>query len=248
MKDNKVVLFVPHSSLRLSKIFKEKEKFISDREVEKFNYSMTDLLTSQLFSCKRFPHVKAKVSRIVCDVEKFIDDDKESMSKYGLGAIYTKTHKGEKLIDEDSVYKDKILKKYYFPVHKKLDKLTAKYLKNNRVILVDCHSFSKEIVLGKKGSFPDICIGINEKYIDENLINFTTGFFKGKGYKIRINFPYSGSMIPDNIFDKNVDNFYSIMLEINREIYLENFKINKKFNSLKKDIFLYLNEIKKLSF
>ena len=245
MVKNKIILFLPHSSIKLPHIFKKHEKLLSDSEIKFFNMSMTDLYTDKLFSSYRFCNIKSRVSRIVCDCEKFIDDSKECMSKFGLGVVYMKTHQGKKFINIDEKYKNKILNKFYFPVHKKLDKKT-KNLNKKTIILVDCHSFSKDIVLDQKGDFPDICIGINEKYIDKNIIDFTTTYFQTKGYKTRINYPYVGAMIPDNIYDKNIKYFYTIMIEINRDLYLKNFKKNFDFYKLKKIIYNYLKKLRKI--
>ena len=33
-----------------------------------------------------------------CDVEKYLDDSKEVMSKYGMGAVYTKDSNGKEFI------------------------------------------------------------------------------------------------------------------------------------------------------
>jgi len=126
---NKIILNIPHSSLQLSKEFLQAKKVLNDDEIENFNLQMTDLFTDKLFSCKNFSHIKAKYSRIVCDVEKFVDDKKEIMAKYGLGVIYKNNLKQKQIFSNlDMAYREKILNKYYFPYHKKLDNVVGKYL------------------------------------------------------------------------------------------------------------------------
>lgn len=38
--------------------------------------------------------IKFKYSRMLCDVERYLDDAQEKMSKYGMGALYTKDSNG----------------------------------------------------------------------------------------------------------------------------------------------------------
>ncbi len=74
---NKIVLHIPHSSLKLTREFVNVEKLLTKKEVQKFNLQMTDLYTHELFKSLSCPIIKAKYSRICCDVEKFSDDEKE---------------------------------------------------------------------------------------------------------------------------------------------------------------------------
>ena len=268
---NKIIEHIPHSSLKLPSIFKKQTKLISNDEINDFNFVMTDILTDKLFSCKRWTNVRAKISRIVCDTEKFLDDKDEVMSKFGLGAIYTKTNKGKNMFFPSDEYKNKVIKKFYLPYHKKLDKVVAKNIAKHKTILVDCHSFSSDIIMTKfdKDALPDICIGVNEVYSSQKLLDFTIEYFKSFGFSVSINKPYSGSMIPDFLLSQHENNFYSIMLEINKRLYLQDkettqlqdnekgninklsyYKHNKKsiirsekFKKLKEIIYIYLNFI-----
>lgn len=245
---NKIILHLPHSSTKLPRFYKRRKKFVSRERIEKFNFAMTDLYTDQLFSFKKYKYVKAKVSRIVCDVEKFLDDEKETMAKYGLGVIYNKTEMGEKLLKIDDKYRNFVVNKYYIKHHKKLDSVVTKNLKKHKVILIDCHSFSQDIIMDEKlrKELPDICIGVEEKYRSEKLLTFTVDYFNAFGYTVKMNYPYVGSMIPNCLINNDEKNFYSIMIEINRKIYLNNTKKSKNFKNLKKLINFYLNFLKNM--
>ena len=248
---NIVLLHIPHSRLKLTKEFKNTKKFIDENEIKNFNMTITDLFTNELFSFHKFNHIKAKYSRICCDMEKFADDKIESMSKYGMGVVYTKTNQNKSFINCDDIYKELVLKKYYYPYHDKLNKSTQKYLEKNKpVILVDCHSFSEEIIMnGNTHDLPEICIGSNENSKNDlELLKFTNEYFQKLGYKTAINYPYSGSMIPNNLIDTPNDKFTSIMVEINRSTYLKEFKKTKNFVKLKKDIYSYLIYLKNYQF
>ena len=246
---NFVFLHIPHSSTRFPNAFKRDKKILSNKEIDRFNLCISDLYTDQLFNYKKYPHLKVKFSRVFCDVEKFVDDNIEEMAQYGMGVVYTHTEKGEKFFEPTKDYKEKVLKKYYNKAHKKLDEKIEKAMKNHKVILVDCHSFSREIIMKKSfENLPDICIGINKDYSSKVLVDFTMNFMNSFGLTTMINYPYVGSMIPDSLLNKSADNFFSIMIEINRNLYLKNYKKTKNFKKIKKIIGLYLKKLKNLEF
>ena len=95
---NNIVLHIPHSNLKIPCSFL-KNVIIDKEVVENFNHAITDLYTSDLFGKNQYSKVIAKYSRIYCDVEKFADDNKEIMSKFGMGFIYTHTNNGIKFLD-----------------------------------------------------------------------------------------------------------------------------------------------------
>ena len=248
MRNSIIILHIPHSQTRLTKEFKKVKKIIANNEIDKFNKTISDLYTDKLFLFHKFKHIKFKYSRICCDVEKDDIDEKEIMSKYGMGVVYSKTNNGKKFVDFDDEYKNAILKKYYYPHHKKFENDIKKLLmKNKQVIIVDCHSFSKEIILHTKvkDKLPDICIGFNKTFINHKLVDFTKNYFENLGYSTSFNYPYDGSYIPNNINPN--ENILSIMLEINKEIYLKNNKPNDNFIILKRAIFSYLKKLETLN-
>lgn len=102
---------------------------------------------------------------------------------------------------------------------------------------------------GRTQNLPDICIGSNEiSNKDIALLNFTEQYFQHLGYKTKVNYPYSGSMIPNNLLVKPSEKFCSIMLEINKELYLDNLGKSRNFKKLKKDIYNYLTYLKNYNF
>lgn len=253
---NAIILHIPHASTKLPKIFKEQKFELNNQEIQDFNYKICDLYTDKLFSFLKFKNIKFKYSRIFCDVEKYVDDNKEVMSKYGMGVIYSKTHKQKTFFIPSQKYKNYVLNKYYFCHHDKLTKLTQKNINKKKTILVDCHSFSKEIIIDKKldNQLPDICIGINNYETDKNLLEYIKNYFLNLNYSVAINYPYCGAIVPNNLVD-NKNNLFEIMLEINREIIYDNNylkygkkpKLNKiKFKKLKKHIYLLLKSLKTL--
>lgn len=73
---------------------------------------------------------------------------------------------------------------------------------------------------------PDYNIGTDQFHTPTALVEISERYFKGLGYSVLIDKPYSGSIVPMKHYrkDKRVQ---SIMLEINRKLYLEGGSPNK---------------------
>ena len=57
-------------------------------------------------------------------------------------------------------------------------------------------------------------------------------FFDNLGYSCGLNWPYNGSIVPINHYHKNI-NVKTIMLEVNRNLYLNEPSNNKSDNFIK---------------
>ncbi|MBQ8219073.1 MAG: N-formylglutamate amidohydrolase [Bacilli bacterium] len=240
---NYILFHVPHSSLKIPKQYWD--ICIKDKQyIKTTNKFLSDYLTDKLIPNKCHKLV-FKYSRLFCDVEKFKDDSKEIMSKKGMGVIYTNDCDNTIAIPNEK-YKRKVLKSYYDKHHNKLDKIVTNFLKKyNKCIIIDFHSFSDDMIekLFNTKNNSDICIGIDNVYTDEKLTNFTTAHFKKYGYSVEINKPYSGTIIPNKYINKKEKRLSSIMLEINKRLYLNN---KDDFYKLKKCINNYYKEIQKI--
>lgn len=242
---NNIILHIPHSSLHLPNDFWENtvcEKSV----VDEFNYNITDLYTDELFNNAKYRSIVAPYSRIYCDVERFAEDDKEIMSKFGMGFIYTHTNTGKRFFESNEDYRQKVFNNYYKKLHSDLDRIIENSITKNTTILLDCHSFSKDIIMfaDKKENLPDICIGFDNIYYSEELVNFIKNYFENCGYRVSLNNPYLGTMIPDKYIENKIDNMYCVMIEINKKIYLkDNYQKNENFNNLQKQIDKLLNKL-----
>ncbi len=232
---NNIILHIPHSSTKLPLGF-YKHVIIDRGTVNGFNTQITDLYTNELFGRNKYPKIVAKFSRIYCDVEKFADDNKEVMAQFGMGFVYTHTNKGEQFINITGEYKNKIKTGYYSRYHEKLNKCVSNISRKGVTILLDCHSFSENIIMfdDKKENLPDICIGYNEMYYSKDLVDYIKLFFTNLGYKVAHNHPYSGAMIPNRFFAEKANDLYCVMIEINKNLYLDKNNIKTaNFNKLK---------------
>lgn len=238
-----ILFHVPHSSLVIPKIYWS--ICIKDPDyIRKTNLLLSDYLTDKLVpdNCRK---LKFKYSRIFCDVEKFKDDSKEIMAKKGMGVVYTRDCENVIAIPNKK-YKKIVIKSYYEKYHNKLDKITTNILnKHGRCILIDFHSYSDERVekLFNSNNNLDICIGVDEFYTDKKLVDMTVEHFKRYGYSVEINKPYYGTMIPNKYINKKDARLKSIMLEINKRVYISN---DEDFYKLKNCINDYYQKIQKV--
>ena len=213
------VINLPHCGLEIPEEYKS-DYFLSEKELEDNIYQYADLYTDELFDplYERFGGVKNKYSRLFFDPERFFDDDQEKMSESGLGWFYEKAIL-ENVPLRNTKNKTKI-SQYYIDYNKQLsDKVQEKLNLYGKCTIIDCHSFSNERYWfhDKDTELPDICIGYDEEHVDMTVVDLIKEFFDG--YDISINSPYSGSIVPEEHYKKS-ENVKSVMLEINKRLYL----------------------------
>lgn len=228
-----LLIHIPHSSLIIPKAYK-KSSLLTSLELEEENLFMCDHRVDELLEDKSqaiiFPY-----SRLYCDVERF-KDDSEIMNKYGMGYIYTKTSKGQEMFNPSDSHK-RIVTEIYDRHHRLLDDTVTQILTDyGKCIIIDLHSYSTEQVfrLFNYQDVPDICIGIEEAFYSEELTNYCIDYFKNQGYTVAINYPYRGSLVPNRYYGQTNTRIVSIMIEINKRVYENDFD---NFKSVLKDFF-----------
>lgn len=248
MKYKKIIVHVPHTSLKLPKNFFN-QIIIEKKELKSFNLFMCDRYVDK-FIPLNIKKIKFKYSRIFCDVERFKDDNKEEMAKKGMGICYTKDNKHKKFINYDKDYKAKVISNYYDKHHNKLDDVSKNIVsKYGIAYIVDLHSFSDRQVkdLFDIEDTPDICLGIDNDFCDKKILKFTKNYFEDKGYTVKINFPYRGTLVPNYFYERKDKHIKSLMIEINKRLYLkENLKSIKNYNKIKRLIKKYFKELNKI--
>lgn len=186
------------------------------RHIEQFDIDyLTDCRTDELFNCEFATKLVFPISRFVCDVERF-PDEYEEMFKIGQGICYTKGTRDNdiEVIDKEGILK--IYDKWHLDLILLINQTLCYF---SKIVLVDCHSFPD------KEGYPDFCIGTTEQTPKE-LVDSVKDFLTD--YDVKINYPYSGSIIPAK-FVGNPDVF-PIMIEVNKKLYLNN---EDDFNKIK---------------
>ncbi|MCR5689589.1 MAG: N-formylglutamate amidohydrolase [Clostridiales bacterium] len=231
---SEVILHVPHSSTYIPEEFAD--SFLCDLETEMT--LMSDLYTDILFDC-RHEAVVFPVSRLICDVERFRDDCDEPMSRVGMGAVYTRAHTGAPLRRTGEGERERILRRWYDPHHAELERQVGRRLDAfGKCLVIDCHSFSGVPLPhepDKDPDRPDICVGTDGFHTPGRLADAAADRIKRLGYSVRLNSPFAGSLVPLRFYrrDKRVS---SLMLEINRSLYLDGRTPKSGFGRLKTDI------------
>jgi N-formylglutamate amidohydrolase len=192
---------------------------VIDNEILK----LTDWWTDDLFKSDKDDMIIANFSRVFCDVERFSDDNQEIMAQFGMGVIYEKSDDGEIIRIVSPELRDRILQDYYCKHHRSLNKCVNNHLKQfGHALIIDCHSFPNKPFqrdLNQNLFRPDFNIGTDSFHTPENLIELSVQFFEDRGYSVGVDWPYSGSIVPMSYYRKN-RKVYSIMMEINRSLYL----------------------------
>ena len=238
----KIMLHIPHSSLFIPNEYLN-DYLIDYNLLKAYNIEMSDIHTDKIFEYGEFHCVRFNYSRLFCDVEKFTDPELEPLAKFGMGPIYTNVYDGT-LIRSIGENKSKlILDEFYKAHHQQLDSYAEKtILEGNVLLVIDCHSYLDKMVSKLFGvsDFPDLCIGFDEKYKDEHVIDIIKSIFEANGYSVMFNFPFQGALVPNIAFsnDKIAYKVKSVMIELNKRTYLDssNQIDYKKFNKLRKVI------------
>lgn len=218
--DKKLILHIPHSSTNIPL----KDGYIvDDIFLEKEMLKLTDWYTEDLFYSDEDELIIAPFSRIFCDPERFTDDSQEIMAQYGMGVLYEKSDDGEIIREVTQELKEKVLNDYYWKHHNRLSNAVNNQLKQfEKALILDCHSYPSKPLkrdLDKNPERPDFNIGTDPFHTSQKLIDVSVSFFNNAGYTLGIDWPYKGSIVPLEHYQKN-NNVQTIMLEINRALYL----------------------------
>lgn len=250
-----IIFHVPHSSTYIPDqyrcFFSLKDADLNDEILK-----MTDWFTDELFlkaSESLGTQLVFPISRLLVDPERFVEDEKESMTSVGMGVIYEKTSCGKSLKHTKYVsrfYRNMMLAKYYYPHHKRLFNLVKNELYNcKKVLVVDCHSFPSSPLpyeVNQNAHRADICLGIDEFHTPNFVVEIIKFELEKHGLSVSINDPFSGSLVPIEYLNLN-KNILSIMIEVNRRIYLNEINATKlpSFEYLRNVLLLALTKVSK---
>lgn len=218
-----MILHIPHSS-RLIPEELRCQFILSDEELDRELTLLTDAYTDELFQFSGAARVVFAFSRLVVDVERFKSDYEEPMSTVEMGAVYSKTTSGAILRNELSTYdKAALISSYYDSHHELLKKAVDRELQERgKSLIIDCHSFSSvPLPCDKDQSLPRpmVCIGTDDFHTPEPLITRVVEMFSNLRYRIGLNKPFSGAIVPRSKYRKD-KKVASIMIEIRRDLYM----------------------------
>ena len=242
----KAILHIPHASTNIPNLegYRVTEDVLN-AEILK----LTDWYTNDLFYSDEDEMIIASFSRVFCDVERFEDDDKEIMAQFGMGVLYEKSDAGDLIRTITPTLRRKILSRCYKPHHQKLtDAVNVQLDQHGKALIIDGHSFpSIPLIrdLNQNRDRPDFNIGTDAFHTPQSFIDVSLAFFEKAGYSLGVNWPYAGTILPMQHYETN-PNVSSIMLEINRALYLNeptNLK-SKRYQEIKATVQDYIQLIK----
>jgi len=247
-----MILHIPHASTCIPDEIR-KDFLLSGFELATELLRMTDRYTDELFDANspQITRIVYPVSRLVVDPERFVDDAQEPMSKKGMGVVYTLTSHGKQLRNPVTPeQKERLLAQYYRPHHERFTAaVEQELLRKGKALIIDCHSFpSKPLPYEKYQSEdrPDICIGIDKYHTPEALSETLQDFFRKRGYSVALNRPFAGTIVPMQ-FCKKDQSVMSIMIELNRRLYMDEAAGERNYNyaAVEKNISTLLQEMMK---
>jgi len=238
-----LIVNIPHSATFIPNDIR-RTFILSDNELHEELIRMTDRYTDELFSSVSKIGgigIVYKVSRLVVDPERFLDDEKESMSKKGMGVVYVKTSQGKVLrMDLSSEQRKALIARFYTPYHLLLENRVQDCLDEfNRCLIIDSHSFPSNPLPfeDEHKQRPDICIGVSDYHTPLELVKSIKEFCRDQGWSTSVNEPFSDSFVPLKFYKKD-KRVQSVMIEINRRLYMDEETGEKKscFYEVKKQI------------
>ena len=192
------------------------------------------------------------MSRLVVDPERFVDDNDEPMSKTWDGRSLHKDFHGRPASTGALTGQARLalLQKYYYPHHQALtDAVSEALSEHKRCLIIDCHSFPSkpfryETDLSPR---PDICLGTDSFHTPVWLRDSAAELFGKAGFSVKIDSPFSGAMVPLTYYHTH-GAVYSIMIEINRALYMEekSGRRNAKFEQTKNRLKAVVGELQQL--
>lgn len=198
----RIVLNIPHSSAELPQ-----NTWIGyiKPEIDKWTDWHTDVIFGSVPEDGHVVPVVFPYSRFYCDVERLAQN--EPMEALGQGVFYTRFNGCVRRETTE-------LANHVTSLHQDhLSRLSANIV-CDETLLIDCHSFPEEIA-----PTVDICLGWNEDSSkpSDSLITQMKEYFENCGYQVAYNRPYSNSITPPSEY-----NYHSVMIELNKRLYLSN--------------------------
>ncbi|MBO4388470.1 MAG: N-formylglutamate amidohydrolase [Spirochaetales bacterium] len=217
-----LILNIPHASDYIPEdcFPKDSEEF---RILKEDQINMVDWYTDELFNNGIGVPVIAPVSRMVCDTERFRNDEDEPMSRIGMGVCYETTSDLKHRFHISKEHREHVIRNYYDVHHRALELAVARAIASRgHEVIMDCHSFSPVPLpyeQDQNTNRPDICIGRDFLHTPGQIDEWSRDFFRRRGYKVSINRPYSGTIMPMKYYHKV--KVLSLMVEVNRGLYLK---------------------------
>ncbi|WP_392674002.1 N-formylglutamate amidohydrolase [Streptomyces sp. LN785] len=220
-----VLLHVPHASRAVpapARAGIELDDEALERELDHITDSHTaDLAAEAAASAPVTPWQFVNgLSRLVIDPERF-PDEREEMLSVGMGAVYTRTTRRERLRSPD-VDPQPLIDRWFHPYAAAMTAAVDERLAaTGRAVVIDVHSYPTAALpyeLHGSGPRPPICLGTDAFHTPPELLAQAEKAFAGFG-GTGVNTPFAGTYVPLKHYgaDPRVS---ALMIEIRRDQYM----------------------------
>ena len=207
-----VLLHVPHAGTHLP-AWVRAHLLLDDAELAAEVAALTDHRTDALAlaaadrAVVRPWVVVNPVSRFVVDVERF-PDEREEMAAVGMGAVYTRGTRGQRIRADDPAHAEALLAAYFRPWGRAVAGLGA-------AVLLDVHSYPREPLPYERhtdGPRPQVCLGTDPVHTPSWLVTAAREAFAG--FDVALDSPFSGAYVPAG------RPAAALMIEIRRDVHV----------------------------
>jgi N-formylglutamate amidohydrolase len=210
-----MILHIPHSSHYIPP---DAKYLLSDDDLTKEIVLLSDHYCDDLFAVPDAERIVFPYCRVYCDVERFFPVD--PMDQYGMGMYYTKTFDGRDMRLLEQIDYERVHSVYRNHHQQLRDAVNKELAQHGLCLIVDCHSFSAYAVHDHANDYPDICIGTDPFHTPSWLADALCTEADNSGYSVAFNDPFGGCIVPMEHYEKD-RHVHSVMIEINRSMYLQ---------------------------
>lgn len=220
--ESPVILHVPHSAREIPAEVRA-GIVLDDRALERELDRIVDAHTAELAEkaaglAGRTPwRFVNRLSRLVVDPERF-PDEREEMLAVGMGAVYTRTTRGEALRPSHTD-PEPLVERYFRPYARAMTEAVAERLAAvGRAVVVDVHSYPSAPLpyeLHGEGPRPPVCLGTDPFHTPPELIAAAREAFGEVG----LDSPFSGTYVPLEFYGRD-PRVSALMVEIRRDTYM----------------------------
>ncbi|WP_133917603.1 N-formylglutamate amidohydrolase [Streptomyces sp. NBC_00582] len=161
-----------------------------------------------------------RLSRLVVDPERF-PDEREEMRAVGMGAVYTRTTRGE-VLRGDGLDPEPLVERYFRPYAAAMTEAVRERLAAvGRAVVVDVHSYPTERLpyeLHGEGPRPPVCLGTDAFHTPPELLAAARAAFAEIG-ETGLDSPFAGTYVPLE-FHGREPAVSALMVEIRRDTYM----------------------------
>jgi N-formylglutamate deformylase len=161
-------------------------------------------------------------SRLVVDPERF-PDDREELAARGMGAVYTRGHRGQQLRIPDADAEAALLTRFFHPYADAFAALVTDVVeRHGACTILDVHSYPAVMLPYElhDGRRPPVCVGVDATHTPDWLTDLVMAEAAWHDLSTAVDTPFAGAYVPLEGYGLD-ERVTAVMLEIRRDTYLD---------------------------